>query len=139
MVNDRTLRSVSDFTLTLSNVNVKIFDLLAFLVMLYFSSHCSHLEIVCGGIHFYKLQDYENIHGRVFFENIKKITEVSFHFCLQLCKTIFKRILSYEDTFVEEQVKREVSEDLSVCVLNNLPKVSILPSLLVVNLTKVDI
>ena len=35
---------------TLNNVNnVKIFDLLAFVVMFLFSSICSHLKLVCGG------------------------------------------------------------------------------------------
>ena len=39
----------------------------------------------------------------------------------------------------EFQKKQEVADDLSVCVLNILPKVSSLPSLLVINLVKVEI
>ena len=49
----------SNFTSALSNVNnVKISDLLEFLVMLLFFSLCSHPNIICR-----KLQDYEKIHG----------------------------------------------------------------------------
>ena len=35
--------------------------------------------------------------------------------------------------------REEVGDDLSVCVLNVLPKVSSLPSLLAINLVKVEI
>ena len=50
LVNDGNLRSTVDFALALSNVNnVKIPDLLLFLVMLLFSSLCSNPKIICGG------------------------------------------------------------------------------------------
>ena len=63
LVNDGTLRSKADFTSALSNVNnVKISDLLEFLVMLLFSSLCSQPKIICR-----KLQDYEKIHEGDFF------------------------------------------------------------------------
>ena len=59
LVDDGTLKSRADFASTLSNVNdVEISDLLEFLVMLLFSSHCSHQKII-----YRKLQYYENIHG----------------------------------------------------------------------------
>ena len=59
LVNVETLRSKADFTSTFSNANkVKISDLLEFLVMLLFSSHCSHPKITCR-----KLPDHENIHA----------------------------------------------------------------------------
>ena len=52
-----TLRSTANFALALSNViNVKISDLLAFLLMLLFSSLCYYPEIDCsGGAHFHKV------------------------------------------------------------------------------------
>ena len=54
-----TLRSTS----ALSNVNnVKISDLLEFLVMLLLSSLCFHPKTICR-----KLQDFENIHGGDYF------------------------------------------------------------------------
>ena len=54
LINDETLRSVADFASPLISVNnVKISDLLAFLLMLLFSSLSSHLKIIgSGGIHF---------------------------------------------------------------------------------------
>ena len=49
-MNDGTLRNAVDFSSAFSNVNnVKISDLLAFVVMLLFSSICSQLKIACGG------------------------------------------------------------------------------------------
>ena len=61
MVNDGTLRSTADFASTLSNVNnVKISNLLEFLIMLLLYSHCFHKIIICR-----KLQDNENIHGKI--------------------------------------------------------------------------
>ena len=95
LVNDRTLRSTqrsADFTSVLSSVNnVKISDLLEFLVMLFFSSLCSHPRLI-----FRMLQDYENIHGESLFHNLKKpLVSVSFHFSLQLCKNILEWLLCY--------------------------------------------
>ena len=54
LINDETLRATVDFPSALSNVNnVKISDLLAFLVLLLFFSFWSHLKIICdGGTHF---------------------------------------------------------------------------------------
>ena len=50
LVNEGTLRNIADFASALGNVNnVKISDLLAFIVMLLFSSICSHLKIAGGG------------------------------------------------------------------------------------------
>ena len=47
---DGTLRNTAYFPSALGNVNnVMISDLLAFVVMLLFSSICSHLKITCGG------------------------------------------------------------------------------------------
>ena len=63
LVNDGTLRSkqsTADFASALSNVNnVKISNLLEFIVMLLFSSLCFHPKIICR-----KMQDYENIHRK---------------------------------------------------------------------------
>ena len=60
LANNKTLRSTADFASALSNVNnVKISDLLEFLVMLLFSSFCFQSKIICR-----KLHDFENIHGR---------------------------------------------------------------------------
>ena len=76
LANEETLKSTADFVSALRNANnVKIFDLLEVLVMLLFSSLCSHTKVFCR-----KLQDYENIHGG----------GVSFHFHLQLCKSILE-------------------------------------------------
>ena len=62
LINDGTLRSTADFLSALSNVNnVKMSDLLEFLVMLLFSSLCPHSKIIYGGGVYF--QDYENIHG----------------------------------------------------------------------------
>ena len=62
LVNDRTLRT-TDFASTLSNVNnIKISDLLEFLVMLLFSSPCFHPKIISR-----MLQDYGKIHGGDYF------------------------------------------------------------------------
>ena len=57
LVNDGTLRSIADFASAFSianNVkNVKISDLLAFLVIMLFFSVCSHPKTICGGgVHF---------------------------------------------------------------------------------------
>ena len=54
LVNDGILRNKADFVSALDNVNnVKISDLLAFVVILLFSSICSHLKIAFGGdVHF---------------------------------------------------------------------------------------
>ena len=63
--------STADFASTLSNVNnVKISDLLEFLVTLLFSTHCFHPKIIWK-----KLQDHEKIHGG---DNLKKISSSSF-------------------------------------------------------------
>ena len=63
LVNDgtpRSTQSTADFASALSNVNnVKISDLVEFVVMLLFCSPCSHPKMICR-----KLQDYENTHGR---------------------------------------------------------------------------
>ena len=76
LANEETLKSTADFVSALRNANnVKIFDLLEVLVMLLFSSLCSHTKVFCR-----KLQDYENIHWG----------GVSFHFHLQLCKSILE-------------------------------------------------
>ena len=58
-----------DFDSLLSSVNnVEITDLLAILVMLLFSSICSHPKIICGDAYSSrKLQDYENLHGGDYF------------------------------------------------------------------------
>ena len=49
LVNEGTLRSKADFASALINVNnVKIYDLLEFLVMLLFYSLCSHPKNICG-------------------------------------------------------------------------------------------
>ena len=76
LVNHRTYRSTADFTSAFSNVNnVKISDLLAFLVMLLFSSLCSHLKIICdGGAHFWKVARlWKHAWGRFFFDNLKNL------------------------------------------------------------------
>ena len=50
LVNEGTLRSKADFASALINVNnVKIYDLLEFLVMLLFYSLCSDPKNICGG------------------------------------------------------------------------------------------
>ena len=60
LVIDGTLRSTAHFASALINVNnVKISDLLEFLVTLLFSSLCSHPKIIYRK----QVQDYENIHG----------------------------------------------------------------------------
>ena len=47
LVNNAILRSIADFASALSN------NLLAFLVIMLFSSLCSHPKIICGrGVHF---------------------------------------------------------------------------------------
>ena len=77
LVNDGTLRSTTDFTSALSIVNnVKISDLLEFLVMLLFTSFCSNPKIICR-----KLQDYENIHGGDSFLKTSKKHFVSISTC----------------------------------------------------------
>ena len=59
LFNDGTVRSTVGFASALSNANnVKISDLLEFLVMLFGSSLRSHPKSICR-----KLQYYENIHG----------------------------------------------------------------------------
>ena len=90
LVNDRTLRNTADFPWVLANVsNVKIS-----LVVEVYSSR--------------KLQDYENIHREDSFTiNLKKfLLEVSFCFHLQLRKTIFERLLSYDVTLVRKCIKQ---------------------------------
>ena len=59
LVNNAILRSIADFASALSN------NLLAFLVIMLFSSLCSHPKIICGGVAYTsrKLQDYKNIYG----------------------------------------------------------------------------
>ena len=54
LVYDRALRNKADFASPLNNVsNVKIYDLLVFVVILLFSSICCYLKIACSGdIHF---------------------------------------------------------------------------------------
>ena len=56
---------------------------------------------------FRKLQDYAGHSRRTFFfDNFKKsLTEVYFYFRLQLCKTIFERLLSCDVTLVITFVK----------------------------------
>ena len=39
----------------------------------------------------------------------------------------------------EAEKEQELGDDLSVCIMNILPKVSSLPSLLAINLTKMEI
>ena len=53
-LNDGTLRNAADFASALDNVNnFEISDLLAFVLMLLFSSVCSKLRITCvGSVHF---------------------------------------------------------------------------------------
>ena len=47
LVNDETLRIIADFASALSNANnVKISDLLAFLVIVFYSSYCFHPKII---------------------------------------------------------------------------------------------
>ena len=96
LVNDETLRSTAYFRSPLSSVNnVKISDLLEFLLMLLFSSLSCHPKIICR-----KLQDFENIlGGDFFFGNLRKyLVEVSFNFHLQRCKNILEWLLFYEVT-----------------------------------------
>ena len=51
LFNYRILRSTTDFASALGSANnVEISDLLEFLVMLLFSSLCSHPKIICGGV-----------------------------------------------------------------------------------------
>ena len=54
LVNDVTLGNKADFPSAVDNVNnVKISDLLAFVVISMFSSICSQLKIACDGdVHF---------------------------------------------------------------------------------------
>ena len=54
LVNDGTLMNEADFASAIDNVNdVKILDLLAFVVILLFSSIYSYVKIACGGgVHF---------------------------------------------------------------------------------------
>ena len=89
LVCDGTLGGTVDFASTLSNVNnnVKISNLLEFLVMLLFSSHCSHPIIICR-----KLHNYENIHWRDSFSiTSKNLWQKSFFpFHLQFCKNILE-------------------------------------------------
>ena len=82
-----------------------------------------------------KLQDYEGFSWRTFFfDNLKKsLAEVSFYFCLQLCKTIFERLLSYDVTLVITLVKcnKPVPEQVKKrfwtkkCFLSNCSKLII--------------
>ena len=106
LVNDGSLKNKADFASALDNVNnVKISDLLAYVVILLFSSICSHLKITCGGdVHFYKVvRLWKHPRGKFFYSNFKKsLTEVSFYFYLQLCKTILGGLLSYEVTLVRK-------------------------------------
>ena len=71
LVNDGTLRSTqsaADFASPLSNVNnVKMSDVLEFIVMLLFFSLCS-----------YKSRLWKHPLGRFFFDNLKKISSGSF-------------------------------------------------------------
>ena len=83
--------------------NAKMFDLVAFLVMLFFSLISSHPKVICGGgIH--TLRDslkklWKHPRGRLSFDNLKKpLVEVSLHFHLQLSKSVFEWLLSYEVT-----------------------------------------
>ena len=84
LVNDGTLRSTADFASALSNVNnVKISDLLEFLLMLFFFSPLfspeNHLQKVA--------RLWKHPWGKFFFDNLKKyLAEDFFHFHLQLCK-----------------------------------------------------
>ena len=75
LINEGTCRSTADFASALSNVNnVKTSDLLAFLVMLLFSSLCSHPKIIwSGGSPFNKVARlWKHPWERFFFDNLKK-------------------------------------------------------------------
>ena len=100
------LRNTSYFASALDNVNnVNIFDMLAFVVILLFSTICSHQKITSGGdVHFQKVARLsKHPWGRFFYINFKKsLAEVSFYFHLRLRKTILERLLSYEITLIRK-------------------------------------
>ena len=105
LVNDGTLRSITYFASSPSNVknvnnvkNVKISDLLAFLVLKLFSFFVlTWKSFAAEAYTSRKFQNYENIHreDRLLFDNWKTfLAEVSFHFHLQLCKNTFECLVS---------------------------------------------
>ena len=106
LINDGTLRNTADFASAIGHVNyVKISDFLAFVVMLLFSSICSHLKIAFGGgPHFYKVARlWKHPWGSFFYNSFKKsLAVVSFYFHLQFRKTILKRLLCYEVNLVRK-------------------------------------
>ena len=99
LVNDGTVRSTqstADFPSALTNGNnVKISDLLEFIVIFLFSSFCSHPKIVCR-----MLQNYENIHAADSF------LIISSHFYLQLCKN--KLLITFQQVDVSLMKKSKV-------------------------------
>ena len=95
LVNDGTLRSTANVASVLSNVNnVKVSNLLEFLVMLLFFSLCSYPKIICR-----KLQDY----GEIIFW---------FHFHLQLCKNYLTTFLGSYFLQSLKKSKKPVSEQV---------------------------
>ena len=98
LVNDGTLGNKADFASALDNVNnVKISDLLEFVIILLFSSICSPFTLLESC----KLLKHPR--GRFFYNKFKKsLAEVSFYVYLQLFKTILKCLLSYEVTLVRK-------------------------------------
>ena len=95
LVNDGTIKSTADFASALSNVtNVKISDLLKFLVMLLFYQFVLTQKSFAKSCKIMKTSM-----RRFFFESFKKsLVEVPFHFHLQLCKSILEWLLSFEVT-----------------------------------------
>ena len=76
----------------ISTNNVKISDLLEFLLILLFSSLWSHPKTICKKV----ARLWKHPWGRFFFENFKKA--FCFHLHLQLCKNILEWLLSREVT-----------------------------------------
>ena len=91
---------------------------------------CSRLcnEVVCplGGRHFFK---------KVALSSEKLAVLV------KLLKILIKEfnLVRFQTCSLQLYQKQEVDDDLSVCVMNILPKVSSLPSLLAINLMKMEI
>ena len=96
LVDDETLWGSADFASALINVNnVKISDLVEFLVVLLFSSLCSHPKIIWKK----SKQFWKHPLQRFSFDNLRKSpVVVSFHFHRRRCKSILEWLLSYEVT-----------------------------------------
>ena len=78
--------------------------------------------------------------GRYFFKKVALSSE-KLAVLVKLLKILIKEfnLVRFQTCRLQLYEKQEVGDDLGVCVMNILPKVNSLPSLLAINLKKMEI